>query len=210
MGFDRSRAVAQIAAAIALGGRGGQQQLLAGNMPHQPLVPSAAAPVPRDARHLGLMHGEDHRGRGAGAPERVADIDNVADARTLAAELTWNRRAQETLGARGGDRLGRHAGIMIDSGGVLGGDGRDAFHARRQTFFRPEGPPATCRFRAGPRAAEAECLVAGRALIDVLTDTSPKRRMIAKENRFPDHAMVRFSRSHVEAGTAKVAKRQRR
>jgi hypothetical protein len=92
------------------------------------------------------MHGEDHRGRGAGAPERVADIDNVADARTLAAELTWNRRAQETLGARGGDRLGRHAGIMIDSGGVLGGDGRDAFHARRQTFFRP---PKGCLRRAG-------------------------------------------------------------
>ena len=90
-------------------------------MPHQPLVPSAAAPVPRDARHLGLMHGEDHRGRGAGAPERVADIDNVADARTLAAELTWNRRAQETLGACGGDRLGRHTGIMIDGGGMLGG-----------------------------------------------------------------------------------------
>ena len=56
MGFDRRRAIAQIAAAIAFGGRGRQQQLLAGNMPHQPLVPSAAAPVPRDARHLGLMH----------------------------------------------------------------------------------------------------------------------------------------------------------
>ena len=136
MRFDRSRAVAQIAAAIALGGRGGKQQLLAGNMPHQPLVPGAAAAVPRDARHLGLMHGKDHRGRGAGAPERVADVDNVADARTLAAELSWNCRAQETLGARGGDRFGRHAGIVVDCGGVLSGDGCDAFGARRKTLFR--------------------------------------------------------------------------
>jgi hypothetical protein len=97
------------------------------------------------------MHGEDHRGRGAGAPERVADIDNVADARTLAAELTWNRRAQETLGARGGDRLGRHAGIMIDSGGMLGGDGRDAFGARRQTLFRPRR--AACNVQVPGRPA---------------------------------------------------------
>jgi hypothetical protein len=105
-------------------------------MPHQPLVPGATAAVPRDARHLGLMHGKDHRGRGAGAPERVADIDNVADARTLAAELSWNCRAQETLGARGGDRFGRHAGIVVDCGGVLSGDGCDAFGARRKTLFR--------------------------------------------------------------------------
>jgi hypothetical protein len=154
-------------------------QLLAGNMPHQPLVPGAAAAVPRDARHLGLMHGKDHRGRGAGAPERVADIDNVADARTLAAELSWNCRAQETLRARRGDRFGRHAGIVVDCGGVLSGDGCDAFGARRKTLFRSRRAAATCRFRAGPRAAEAVCFVAGRALIDALTDTSPRGRMIA-------------------------------
>jgi hypothetical protein len=38
-------------------------------------------------RHLDLMHGEDHRRRGAGAPERVADFDDIADACALAAEL---------------------------------------------------------------------------------------------------------------------------
>jgi hypothetical protein len=106
-------------------------------MPHQPLMPGAAAVVPHDARHLGLMHRKDHRGRGASAPERVTDFDDIADARTLTAELTWNRRAQEALGARGSDRFGRHAGFVVDCGGMLGGNGRNAFGARRQTFFRP-------------------------------------------------------------------------
>jgi hypothetical protein len=135
--FNRSRAVTQIAAAIALCGRGSEQQLLVGDVTHQPLVPGVAAAMPHDARHLGLMHGEDHRGRGASAPEGVADIDNVADARTLAAELIWYRNAQETLGGRSGDRFDWHAGIMIDRCGMLCSDSRDAFGTRRKFSFRP-------------------------------------------------------------------------
>ena len=141
MGFDRRRAAAQIAAAVALGRRGGEQQLLAGNAPHQPLVPGAAAAMARDARHFGLMHGEYHRRGGASAAERVADIDDIADARAFAAEFTRNCRAQKTRGARGGDRFGRNAGIAIHGGGVSRGDGRDLFGAGREAFSGPGSVP---------------------------------------------------------------------
>jgi hypothetical protein len=111
-------------------------KMLAGDARHQPLVPDAAAAVPHDARYLGLMHRENHRGRGAGAAERVADIDDIADAGALAAQLAWNGRAEQAFSPRSGDRLRRHARIAIDGHRVLGGDRRDAFGAYRQTLLR--------------------------------------------------------------------------
>jgi hypothetical protein len=61
----------------------------------QPLLgakPAQKTPMPRrftgmahQDRHHDLMHREDHAGRGAAAPERVTDVDNVADDGVLAA-----------------------------------------------------------------------------------------------------------------------------
>ena len=71
--------------------------------------------------------------------------------------------------------FGWHTGIMIDNGGMLGGDGRDAFGARRQTLFQaPKGSPQ--REDPGRSAGRGNCIVAGRALMDVLTNTSRQRR----------------------------------
>ena len=60
---------------------------------------------------------------------------------------------------------------MIDNGGVLGGDGRDAFGARRQNSLpAPKGSPQ--RVDTGRSAGRGKSIVAGRALMDVLTNTS--------------------------------------
>ena len=46
------------------------------------------------------MHRVDHGGRGAGAAERVADVDDVGDAGAFAAELVRHHDAEQALGAR--------------------------------------------------------------------------------------------------------------
>ena len=92
-------------------------------------MPGAAAAVTREAGHLGLMHGVDHGGGGAGAAQHVADIDHVADASSFAAELARNRDPHEALCARRGDRLGRKARVAIDGGSMFRGDRGDLFCA---------------------------------------------------------------------------------
>ena len=95
-------------------------------------MPSAAAAVPREAGDLGLMHRVDHGGRGAGAPEYVADFDHIADAGALAAEFARNRNAHQALGARLGDRLGREARVAIDNSGVFRRNRSDLLGASEQ------------------------------------------------------------------------------
>ena len=58
---------------------------------------AAADAVADQARDLGLVHREDHRGRGAGAAERVAHVDHVGDRRAVAAELGRDLGAQKPL-----------------------------------------------------------------------------------------------------------------
>ena len=134
--LDRRRAVAHVAAAIALGRRRRQQHLLAAHPAHQRLMPGAAAAMPRDAGHLGLMHGENHRRRGAGAAEHVTNIDHVGDAGALAAEFARHHDAQQTLGAGGGDGLRR----------------KPRSRDRRRRHVWPRSPQLSRRGRRGFRA----------------------------------------------------------
>ena len=116
--LDRRRAVADVAAGLAFGGRGGEQQLFVAEPAQQELMPGAAAAVTHQASDLGLMHRIDHGGRCAGAAERVTDVDDVGDAGALAAEFARHRNAEQPLGARSADRLFRKTRIAIDGGGV--------------------------------------------------------------------------------------------
>ena len=58
-----------------------------------------------EAGDLDLMHGEDHRGGGAGAAEHGADVGDVGGARALAAEFGGNEHAEQPLFADGRERL---------------------------------------------------------------------------------------------------------
>ena len=127
--LDRRRALADVAAALTFGGRGGQQQLFVAQAAQQRSMPGAVAAVAQHARDLGLVHRIDHGGRGAGAAERVADIDHVGDASAFAAEIVRHHDAEQALGARRGDRFGREARVAIDRVSVLRGDRGDLFRA---------------------------------------------------------------------------------
>ena len=87
--------------------------------------------MPRQAGDLGLVHGIDHRRRGAGAAQRVADIDDVRDAGALAAQFARHRDAKEPFGTHGGDRFLRESRIAVDRGGMRRRD-RGSFFAPRQ------------------------------------------------------------------------------
>jgi hypothetical protein len=118
-----------IAAVLALGGRGSQQQLLCCHAAHQRLVIAAAGAVPYQAGDLGLMHGEDHRGRRAGAAERVAHLGDVEDRGAEAAELDRDLRAEQLALAGGVERGFGEARLRVDLFGVSrrrGGDRRGA------------------------------------------------------------------------------------
>ena len=68
-------------------------------------------------------------GRGAGAPEDGANVDDVGGARAVAAELGGNEHAEQPLLADGGERLGGETRLAVDRVGVLLGDRRDFFGA---------------------------------------------------------------------------------
>ena len=109
-------------------------------------MPSAAAAVPCEAGDLGLMHRVDHGGRGAGAAEDVADIDHVADAGALSAEVARNGNAQQALGAQRCYRFSREARVAIDSSGVFRRDRSDLFGASEEA--RRVGRCSRCRLAA--------------------------------------------------------------
>ena len=130
--LDRRRARAHVAAGAALGGRRGKEKLLAANPAQQALMPSAALSVARQAGHIGQVHGIDHGSGCAAAAEHVADIDNIGDARALAAKFRRHGNAQQPFGARGANRLTRKSRMGIDGCGVRGCNGGNLFGARRQ------------------------------------------------------------------------------
>src|SRR5580704_7910689 len=88
-------------------------------------MPMAAGAVSDQAGHLGLMHGEDHGGGGAGAAERVADLGDVVDGGTEAAELDRDLHAEKFLGAGRVDRGLRKPRPEVDLFGLRGGGGCD-------------------------------------------------------------------------------------
>ena len=112
--LDRRGGGADVAAVVAFGGRGGQQHLLCRDAAHQRLVIVAAAAVTDQAGDLGLVHGEDHRGRRAGAAERVAHLGDVVDRGAEAAELDRDLRAEQLALAGRIDRGFREARLLVD------------------------------------------------------------------------------------------------
>ncbi|MFK4694766.1 hypothetical protein ABIF42_000360 [Bradyrhizobium diazoefficiens] len=111
---DGGSAGADVAAVLAFCGGGGEQPLVAGDPAHHGFHPGNAVAVPDDAGDLGLVHRVDHRGRGAGAPERVADVGDVVDRGAEAAELDRDHDAEQFLLTRDVESLVREAGVAID------------------------------------------------------------------------------------------------
>ena len=122
-------ALAQIAAALALGGRGREQQLLVAQPPQQMVVPCAGAGMADEARHHDLMHRIDHRNGTAGAAEHVADVDHFGDACALAAELDRNEDSEQALRPDRRKRFGRESCLGVDRAGMGRGDGRRRLRA---------------------------------------------------------------------------------
>jgi hypothetical protein len=143
----RRFARADVGAVGAFGGRGGEQQLTLGDLAQERELPRGAARVAHEAGELHVVHGEDHRGRGAGAAENRADVDDVGGARAFAAELGGNQHAEQPLLADGGEGFGGEARFAVDRVGVLLGDRRDRFSASDEV--------ARSRRLAGSRAGRA-------------------------------------------------------
>jgi hypothetical protein len=113
-GSDRAGARPQVAAAHAIGRRGGEQPLLGANAAQQALVPWTIASMAHQDRHHDLMHREDHRSGGASAAKRIADIDDVADAPTLPAEIGRHRDAHQAFRPQRRNGLARESRLPVD------------------------------------------------------------------------------------------------
>ena len=129
--YDGRRAVADVAAALAFGGRGGEQQLFVGEPAQQPLMPGAGAAVAHQAGDLDLVHRIDHRGRGAGAAERVADVGDLGDARRLRRRSSRGTATPSRRSARAAAMAScGKPRIAVDRRGMLPGNGGDLVGAR--------------------------------------------------------------------------------
>ena len=101
-------------------GRRSQQPLLGAQAPQHPAMPGAAAGVAHQDRHHDLVHREHHAGGGAGAAERITDIDGVGHAGAFAAEFDGNQQAQQPFGARGCERFAGKPRLTVDRIGMSG------------------------------------------------------------------------------------------
>ena len=74
--------------------------------------------VVHDARHLNLVHREDHRGRGAVLAERLADLRDLPDVEPHAAEFHGDVGAEKLLGTQCRESLQGKARLVVDRLGV--------------------------------------------------------------------------------------------
>src|SRR5262249_39546910 len=77
--------------------------------------PGDTVAVPDNARDLRRVHRVDHRGRSAGASERVADVSDVVDRGTEATELDRDHDAEQLLLTRGVESLVGETCVAIDA-----------------------------------------------------------------------------------------------
>jgi len=77
--------------------------------------------VVHDARGLDLVHGEDHRRRGAILAERLAQHRDLRHVEPHAAVFARHVGGEQLLVAEGGERLAREARLAVHGVGV-GGD----------------------------------------------------------------------------------------
>src|SRR5579871_2109600 len=85
-------------------------------------MPTAAGAMPDEAGDLGLMHREDHAGRGAGTAECVAHVGDVGDRGFVAAVGGGDLDPEELFTARGINGLPGKTRLAID---YIGCSGRD-------------------------------------------------------------------------------------
>jgi hypothetical protein len=93
-------------------------------------MPGARETVSHQDRDHDLVHREHHAGRGAGAPERVADLGRIRDGAAAAAEFRGNQQAEQPRLARRFESLAGKSGVAVDRIGMYGRDPRNRFHAR--------------------------------------------------------------------------------
>ncbi len=129
---DRGVAGADVAPRIAFRRRGGEQQLAIGDPAQQVAMPGLGLPVPDHAGERGGVHRHDHRRRGAGLTEDIADFGEVAQRRPVAAENLGDHRGEEAVPLRLRDRIGREDGVAIDDLGPARGDDGHRFGAQPQ------------------------------------------------------------------------------
>jgi hypothetical protein len=87
------------------------------------------ARVTHQARDHDLVHGVDHAGRGAGARQRVADLDHVGDGGALAAQVGRHQNAEQALRPGGRECLLGKSGIAIDRARMGRGHARNRLGA---------------------------------------------------------------------------------
>ena len=87
-------------------------------MPQQLLMPRAALAVADDAGHRGMVHGDDHRRRGASLAENIATLGNVRDRRPFAAEFDRYEKGKEVGFPSSGDGGMWKDGIAVDGLGL--------------------------------------------------------------------------------------------
>src|SRR4029079_10963708 len=114
----------------------------------------AAATVTDQARHHDLMHGVDHAGGGAGAPQRIADFDNIRDRYIFAAEFSRRIDAHQALFFGGGDGGLRKAAGAGDNGRILRGDGGHALRALLHIVCRCVLATRHCRWGRAVEGAD--------------------------------------------------------
>ena len=82
-----------------------------GDVAQEAELPGVVAGVAHQAGDLHLMHGEDHRRRGAGRAEDRADVGDVGGARALAAEFGRDQHAEQLVLADRRERLVRESAL---------------------------------------------------------------------------------------------------
>ena len=177
--LDRRLAGADVAAALTLGGRGGDEHLFVGQLAQEGADPGAVHAVADHASDLHLVHGVDQRRGAASLAQRVTDLGELAQAGVFAAEALRRHDAHQPLGLRGGDRLGGEAAGAID---VVGELGRDGGHTSRA--FKEIGGRGSVEFMKG----HARLLRAGSLTVRLAQRSQRRPGLAARRPEFKTRA----------------------
>src|SRR5262249_9366686 len=126
----------QVACYADLGCRRGDEALLTGDVSEVAAEKGRTERVADQAGYFDLVHGEDHRGRCAEPPERLANLRDLGNRRACPAELSRDERAEHAVLPQGRDRFTRKASLTIDGGRRRPGDIRPAAPRR---FYQVAG-----------------------------------------------------------------------
>ena len=134
--LDGAYRIAQVPTDAAFGRGRAKEQLVSADPAHEIPMPAGFGPVRDKARHLDLVHGEDHGACGAALGHDGAEFGDLGSRAPLTAAIDGDLNPEQSFRLYGIDRFFRETTGLVDIVGMHRGDCGDTGCACLQALVR--------------------------------------------------------------------------